>query len=128
MILVGDIGGTKTNLALFDEGEGSYVYSHLATYQSQRYPNLIALVQEFLNTYMSAPAKSMLHTACFAIAGPIFDGMCRATNLPWVIDSAELASSLNLTHVYLLNDLEANAWAIEIMTQEDLWELYLGQG
>jgi glucokinase len=127
MILAGDIGGTKTNLALFDEKEGSYAYSHLATYPSQHYPNLQTIVKEFLvsckTMYDTEP-----HTACFAIAGPIIEGVCKATNLPWVIDSRELAKDLGLANVYLLNDLEANAWAIEILSADNLFELYPGRG
>lgn len=126
MILAGDIGGTKTNLALFDSKGGSYAYSHLATYPSQSYPNLNAIVYEFLDS-----CKSMYEapkTACFAIAGPIIDNVCKATNLPWVIDAQYLSKALDIPNVYLLNDLEANAWAIEILNQDNLLELYAGRG
>lgn len=128
MLLAGDIGGTKTNLALFEEKEGSYAYSHLATYPSRNYPNLRTIVREFLASSQTMYEAKNLRTACFAIAGPVVDGVCRATNLPWVVDRAELAKALNFENIYLLNDLEANAWAIEILTPDYLLELYPGGG
>jgi glucokinase len=126
MLLVGDIGGTKTNLALFEEKEGNYVYSHLDVFPSQHYPDLITLIREFLESCKSTHELNTFHTACFAIAGPIVGGVCRATNLPWVINAQELSQALKFPNVYLLNDLEANAWAIDILSEENLYELYPG--
>jgi len=128
MILAGDIGGTKTNLALFAVQEGSYAYAHMATYPSQSYPDLQTIVKEFLESSKTMYAAATLQTACFAIAGPIVDNVCKATNLPWIIDAAHLARALDLQSVYLLNDLEANAWSIEILSQDNLFELYPGKG
>jgi glucokinase len=128
MIIAGDIGGTKTNLALFEEREGNYAYSHLATYPSKNYRDLKTIVVEFLESCKPMYETATLHTACFAVAGPIVGGVCRATNLPWVIDSAELSKALNIPNIYLLNDLEANAWAIEILSADNVFELYPGKG
>ncbi len=128
MILAGDIGGTKTHLALFGEKEGNYAWSHLATYPSQKYPNLETIVTEFLESSKTMHGSSTIKTACFAVAGPVIDGACRATNLPWIIDSKEIAKTLGFEKVFLLNDLEANAWAIEILNSDNLFELFKGKG
>lgn len=124
MILAGDIGGTKTLLALFEEKEGALTYSHLATYPSKQYPNLETLLNDFLETCHVPKLK----TASFAIAGPVVNNICRATNLPWVVEAEPLAKMLGVDKVCLLNDLEANAWAIEILAKDDLHQLVPGKG
>ncbi len=125
MIIAGDIGGTKTNLALFEEEEGKYAFSHLMKFPSQKYSNLKTIVLEFMQ---SCKHIGSTKSACFAIAGPVKEGVCRATNLPWVIDAAELSLALNIPKVYLINDLEANAYAIEILSSDNIFELYPGKG
>lgn len=125
MLIAGDIGGTKTNLALFQEEEGSYAFSHLMKFPSQEYPNLKTIVKEFMASCKKAMGE--VHMACFAIAGPVKAGVCRATNLPWVVDAKELSSALNIPHVYLINDLEANAYSLEILSPDNLFELYPGK-
>lgn len=126
MLIAGDIGGTKTNLALFDPDRGKYAYSHLATYPSQNYPNLKTIVQEFIQECKSSHALSEIEVACFAIAGPVVGGVCRATNLPWVVESAELSKTLKIPQVHLLNDLEANAYAIDILAPDSLLQIAPG--
>lgn len=128
MIIAGDIGGTKTNLALFTENEGEYAYSHLVTYPSKNYPNLQTIVLEFIESCKNIYDSSEVHRACFAIAGPITGNVCRATNLPWIIDGSDLSHTLNIQNVYLINDLEANAWALEILSSDNLLQLYPGKG
>ena len=128
MILAGDIGGTKTNLALFEDQEGKYLPLHQASYPSKSYTHLKQIVTEFLesSTHLYNPVD--LNRACFAIAGPVVDGVCHATNLPWVVEARSLSEALQIPQIYLLNDLEANAWAIEILAPENLCELYSGSG
>ncbi|NGX60981.1 MAG: Glucokinase [Chlamydiae bacterium] len=122
-LLAGDIGGTKTNLALFEEKEGDYTFSEFKSYPSQEYPDLKTIVEEYLISLSSPPIQK----ACFAIAGPVQEEVCRATNLPWVVDTKVLVSTLHIPHVFLLNDLEANAWALEILPEESLLEIYPGK-
>ncbi len=126
MILAGDIGGTKTNIALFDiEGAG---YSHLATFPSQEFANLQTIVKEYLDKCRSFCDISLIKQACFAIAGPVENGVGRTTNLPWVVDASQLSKALNIPSVFVLNDLEANAYAIEILSTDNLYTLYAGKG
>ncbi|HSI85147.1 MAG: glucokinase [Candidatus Methylacidiphilales bacterium] len=112
MILAGDIGGTKVNLALAPSpGEAGSTTELLAmeTFPSSTPGGLEAIVTTFLTHYqhLGKPGK-----ACFGIAGPVQDGVCRTTNLPWVVDSRQLALTLGIPKVALLNDLEANAYGI----------------
>lgn len=127
MMIAGDIGGTKTNLALFEDEGGNYAFSHLATFHSRDYPSLKSILEEFLLQSKSLLGNKALTSACFAIAGPIQDGICKATNLPWIVDSKILAQAAGVSEVYLLNDLEANAYAIEILSKENLLTIYAGQ-
>ncbi len=121
-VLAGDIGGTKTRLALF-EIEDKHITSHREeTYSSRRYSSLEALVGEFL----AGTESGAYQAACFGIAGPVRNGQCKVTNLPWVIDAAHLAGHLRLPRVCLLNDLEANGWGIQALGAEDFCVLNPG--
>src|SRR5947209_463769 len=107
MILAGDIGGTKTHLALFNENEKrKWVVD--AKYKSSEYKNLSNIVKEFLE---SQP-EYQIERACFGIAGPIQDDKCHATNLPWVVDAKLIGKENGIPEVSLINDLEANAYGL----------------
>jgi glucokinase len=117
MLLAGDIGGTKTNLATFSKEMG-LVPQHQATYKSAKYPSLKAVVAEFL-----ADTRTSIERAVFGIAGPVVDGRSTATNLPWTIAEDTLREALDLRAVKLLNDLEATAYGIPHLKPEDLFLL-----
>jgi glucokinase len=121
MILAGDIGGTKTNLGLFDEQQGKLVRVADKRYASREYPGLLEAVTDFLR---ENPAK--ITSASFGIAGPVVNNAVHATNLPWVVDGAALSKHLGLDHVWLLNDLEAHAYGIGLMEPSDLLTLNPG--
>lgn len=113
MILAGDIGATKTYLALFD-GAGREPL-HLASYRSREYSGLEEMVQAFL-----AEHPGEIEGACFGIPGPVREGRCAdTTNLAWPVDSRRLAGLIGLPRVCLLNDVEANAWGILTLGPED---------
>ncbi len=120
MLIAGDIGGTKTNLALF-EGEE---FHDLQTFPSQSYPNLRQIVEEFIKNCGNISVQA----AAFAIAGPVENGVCHATNLPWVVDTKELSKALNIPNVFLINDLEGNAWALDILGEKGMLQLCPGNG
>jgi len=126
MILGGDIGGTKTNLALFEEDSKDFSCIHFGTFPSASYADLSLIVEEFLSK-MAENERSLIKVACFAIAGPVHKGVCKATNLPWVIEAESLAKKCRIPKVYLINDLEANAYAIDILSPEQFKQLYAGQ-
>lgn len=116
MLLAGDIGGTKTNLALFDHGRDWRDPIHEATFPSGGYRSLEALVQGYLTQQR---IKSIDH-ASFGVAGPVIDGHATITNLPWVMDEQHLQQELNIASITLLNDLQAIAYAVPFLDERDL--------
>lgn len=122
MLLAGDIGGTKTALAVFSAEGGPRAPRAHAEYRSADYPSLAALVRDFL-----ARVAVPVERACFAVAGPVIGGRARLTNLPWDLDEGALARSLDLAEVRLLNDLEALARAIPLLQSADLHTLNAGE-
>jgi len=122
MLLAGDIGGTKTDLAIFSVERGPHSPITQTQVHSADYPSLEALVKEFLEK-----AKAPVERACFDVAGPVIDGRVKITNLPWVIDEASLARDLNFKFVHLMNDLEAVARAVPILRASDVSTLNVGQ-
>jgi glucokinase len=122
MLLAGDIGGTKTNLAVFSPDAGPRVPLAEATFPSADYPSLEALVREFLAQLDLKPER-----ASFGVSGPVVAGQATITNLPWVIDKTQLQAALNLSFVRLLNDLEAIAYAVPLLEPADLHTLNEGQ-
>jgi glucokinase len=118
MILVGDIGATRTRLAAF-EMEGSRLLCITAkTYASQEHGGLAEILPLFIRGEGIA-----VHSACFGVAGPVRGGRSKISNLPWTIDSLELAKQLRLPSVGLLNDLEAYAYGIDALESKDFVSL-----
>ena len=122
MLLAGDIGGTKTDLAIFSVEGGPHSPLNQTQVHSPDYPSLQALVTEFLRE-----AKTPVERACFDVAGPVIDGRVKITNLPWVMDEASLAKDLNLKSVHLMNDLDAVARAVPILRPSDVTTLNTGE-
>ena len=121
MILAGDIGGTKVNLAFFD-GDLRLKLENLASYSSRDFASLQEIAQKFLNE-----RKLKVQYACFGIAGPVKQGRVEVTNLPWVIVDKDLTHALNLKQTWLINDLEANAHGIHGLVPEDFVMLNAGE-
>jgi glucokinase len=122
MLLAGDIGGTKTSLAIYSDQEGLHRPLAEATFPSDAYPNLETIAREFL-----AQVEHKVDAASFGVAGPVVNGHVRTTNLPWEMDEAELRSALGLRRVYLLNDLESIGNAIPRLGADDVFTLNEGQ-
>jgi glucokinase len=124
MLIAGDIGGTKTALAIFSSEAGPHSPLAQTTVHSADYPSLDAIAKEFL-----AKEKAPVDRACFAVAGPVIGGRVKATNLPWVIADSTLAQelNLNLNSVRLINDLEAIARAVPILRPSDVQTINAGQ-
>src|SRR5262245_17290762 len=122
MLLAGDVGGTKTDLAVYSRETGPHSPVSQAEMHSADYPSLQVLVTEFLRK-----EKIQVERACFDVAGPVIEGRAKVTNLPWAMDEASLAKDLNLKSVRLINDLEAVARAIPILRPDDVRTLNVGQ-
>ena len=114
-ILAGDIGGTKTILAVFAREGGLHDPIAEATFVSASYPDLESIVAEFLSR-----AGLSVERAAFGVAGPVLNGAARITNLPWQMSEQQLAAALGLHSVRLLNDLEAIANAVPVLNAADL--------
>jgi len=121
-ILIGDIGGTKTILAVFSSESGPNQPLVEETYPSAHYDSLEDIVSEFL-----AKVNMKFERACFGVAGPVVDGHAHITNLPWVIDSLNLKATFGWKSAALLNDLESVAYAIPILKPEDVFTLNAGE-
>jgi len=122
VILAGDIGGTSTRLALFEAPEGALRAVAIERYISRRYTGLEEIVADFARQY-----PQPVEAACFGIAGPIREGRVETPNLPWVIEAKALSSLLKVPDVTLLNDLEANAWGVFTLGDDDVSTLAAGQ-
>lgn len=120
-ILAGDIGGTKTSLACYREHDGRLVASREANFVSADYPSLEAVLARFLEPDEDFAA------AAFGVAGPVTDGRCQATNLPWVIEQGSVSAALGGIPVELANDLEAAVWGLSLLPAEAFHVLNAGQ-
>ncbi|MFZ1766185.1 MAG: glucokinase [Candidatus Nitrotoga sp.] len=119
-LLTGDIGGTKTRLALVDVNSNEVVIRRELSYASQRYETFETLLSEFLSS------DDNVDDAAFGIAGPVQDGVAQATNLPWRIDTAALCQRFGFLRCHLLNDLEATAYGLPALDDADLLTLQAG--
>lgn len=115
MLIAGDIGGTKTLLALYDAERGPRRPVAEAEFASARYQGLEAMIDEFLGRH-----RATARAACFDVAGPVIDGRAQLTNLPWVLEERALCSRLGLRSATLLNDLEAIAHAVPHLQADEL--------
>jgi glucokinase len=121
MILAGDIGGTKTNLGLFDASEGFLRLLRQQSFPSKEHTGLEAIVSQFMEG-----EKAPVTAACFGVAGPVLNGQSVTPNLAWIVDADSLAGMLNLKSVTLLNDLEAMGCGISELKPEEMFALNQG--
>ncbi len=125
MIIAGDIGGTKTNVALFaSEGAGVGRPVVQQSFPSGRYDSLEDILREFV----AAQKPDRITHACFGVAGPVVRGRAEGTNLAWTMSEETIADSLGLPRVLLINDLEATAHGIGELSPEQLYTLNEGEG
>jgi glucokinase len=115
--LAADIGGTKTHLILYN----NTTCLKDQKYKSHSYPNLETILKDFTKGF-----DKPIEKACFAIAGPIQNQKCNATNLPWIIDAKVIEKELNIGKVSLINDLEANAYGISTLNKDSFYILNEG--
>jgi glucokinase len=119
VILAGDVGGTKCNLALFSEKNGKLTSVFKQRFASKDFAQFELIVREFALQAAPHLKKEKVRAAGFGVAGPVINNRVRATNLPWTVEAATLASELNLADVVLMNDLGATGHSIEHLTPEE---------
>src|SRR5262245_50268828 len=122
MLVAGDIGGTKTDLAIYSIESDALVRLAETEGRSADYPSLQVAVADFL-----ADVGLSVEVGSFAVAGPVIAGHAKTTNLPWVMDESTLARDLNLRAVRLMNDLEAVARAVPALQPADMLTLNAGE-
>jgi glucokinase len=114
MLLAGDIGGTKSRLALFAEGGGVRTPLVEEVLPSGRFAGVEPLIREFIKRSTLAADR-----ACLAIAGPVIDGRVAVTNLPWIADAESIRRAFGFKSVRLLNDLAATARAVPLLEADE---------
>jgi glucokinase len=122
MLLVGDIGGTKTLLAVYAPDKEHPEPEIMERFPSDDYPSLEAIIAAFQEMH-----RHEISHAVFGVAGPVVNGRARTTNLPWVIDEQQIADQFHLQAVKLLNDLESVALAIPHLADEDQVQIKPGR-
>ena len=121
-VLAGDIGGTKTSLAIFEVDGARLEMLAEEKYPSHQYDSLDEIVKQFVATQ-----DYVCDWASFGIAGPVHNGQSKTTNLPWLVDAKRLADDVGFRKVWLMNDLEANAWGISALQEKDFCVLNEGR-
>ncbi len=143
MILAGDIGGTKTRLALFDWKDERVDPQTEQVYISTDYKSFEDILSEFLNPPQPEPVDISegeeqplpevqpkepikIDAACIGVAGPVIDNRCQTTNLPWLVDGHALSKRFDIPQVRLLNDLEATAYGLLELRPDETTALNAG--
>ena len=114
MLIAGDVGGTKTALAVYEAG-GDATPQNKKVYTSDEFDHLEDIVQAFIDELGLSVER-----AVFGMPGPVINGTVQVTNLPWKVNEEEMQSALNIPSVRLLNDLEATAHGIPFLPASDL--------
>src|SRR5713226_8456258 len=127
VILAGDVGGTKCNLALFSEKGGTLTPVFKQRFASKEFARFDLIVKEFARQAADHLGSERIVAAGFGIAGPVINGRVRATNLPWTVDTATLIKELDVPNVVLLNDLGATGHSLEHLPPEDFCVLNPGK-
>lgn len=120
--LAGDIGGTKTILALFSSDKGPLQPLYEKSFASSSYPGLDAIIEDFFSQAHASAA-----TACFGVAGPVREGRAVITNLPWQPDAGMLQAAHGFSRTTLINDLVATGYALPHLGQSDFFTINRGR-
>lgn len=118
IILAGDIGGTKTLLALFECSGNHLVELKSKEYPSKEFSNLEIIVKDFLSITQITPSS-----AAFGIPGPVENGRAKSTNLPWIIDEKKISNDLSIPKVKIVNDLAATAYEIPYLKNDEIIQI-----
>ncbi|MFW8600549.1 glucokinase [Desulfobacterota bacterium M19] len=122
LFLAGDIGGTKTNLAIFSSVQGIRAPLTAVSYKSSDFDDFSLMLREFI-----AGSGLKVKAAAFGVAGPVTGGRAVITKLPWTIDAARLRDEFHIDKVVVVNDLLATARGISSLTAAELITLNSGR-
>lgn len=122
MILAGDIGGTSTRLALFEKTEQGFLSLAEEKFSSSDYENLQDIIRQFTDKN-----SHEVERACFGVAGPVKGNTAKLQNLPWIVDTKEIEKLLEIDKIGLINDLEANAFGLNELGENEFEILNEGE-
>ena len=122
MILAGDLGGTKTVLALYHEVSGRVETIREEIFKSQDFPQF----EQVLKRFLEGSGQLQIRAMCIGVPGPVIDGRCKTTNLPWHLDEQQLAKAFGVKTVRLLNDLQAAAYGMLFLPASEMVALNQG--
>jgi len=122
IILGGDAGGTKVNLAFFEATAAEVKMVRSSSYHSGSFPSVNKILQQFMQENPEYKPEKI----CLGVAGPVFEGRVTVTNLPWHVDANEIEEATGISQVILLNDLEATAYGVAGMEEKDFDILHAG--
>jgi glucokinase len=128
MILVGDVGGTKTLLEVGTVDNGRWLPAFGARYAAVDHADLHEVMRDFLRKWAGQDgARGALTSACFGVAGPVFDHRAQMTNLSWVVDGRAIENEFGIQRVSVVNDFAASATGVEMLAASDLVILQAGE-
>ncbi len=126
MILAGDVGGTKCNLALFAEKNGKLEFVFRERFASKEFAQFDFIIREFARRAAPHLGSEKIQAAGFGVAGPVINNRIHATNLPWIVDADSLAREVGVKSIVLVNDLGATGHSLEHLPIEDFCVLNQG--
>lgn len=127
MILAGDVGGTKCNLALFAEKNGKLEVVFRERFASKEFAQFDLIIKEFSRRAAPHLGSSRIRAAGFGVAGPVINNRIHATNLPWIVDAETLSKEVGVGSIVLINDLGATGHSLEHLPPEDFCVLNPGK-
>lgn len=116
-ILAGDIGGTKANLALFGQVGEEFAVTRENRYATKDFKNAAEMIEAFLS------GSQMPVCICFGVAGPVQNGKVKLTNISWQLDSVEISNRFDHIPVHIINDLEATAYGLNMLKEDDIHKI-----
>lgn len=122
MYLAGDVGGTKSLLALYQEEKKDFVPIKKERFISKDFSSLEEILSVFLKD-----CEESIQSATIAIAGPMVEGIIKTPNLPWIVEQKKIKSFLKLEKVFIINDLLANAYGIQTLSAKDFFLINQGR-
>jgi len=125
MLLAGDVGGTKIFLGLFARDGARPKAVEVRSYRTLDFPDLGSVCSHFLRETSTNP--HVIEAAGFGVAGPITGTRAHLTNVPWIVDLDALRREVAIPRASLLNDLEALAWSIPVLTSDEIDVVHEGQ-
>jgi glucokinase len=125
LLLAGDIGGTKTLLGVLERAAVRPTPIAVRAFGTLDYAELSDIIEEFLRDAGVGP--NQLSTACFGVAGPVIEEAASLTNVPWRVEASGVRKSFGIRNVVLLNDLQAMAYGVPVLTDEEVHVLQRGE-